>query len=68
MSSIEERVSKLEDVVFGKTKREKNWRSTVGMFDNDPFMQEVIVGALKSREQERNEAVKTSNSTNNESK
>jgi hypothetical protein len=68
MSSIEERVSKLEDVVFGKTKREKNWRSTVGMFDNDPFMQEVIDGALKSREQERNEAVKTSNSTNSESK
>ena len=68
MSSIEERVSKLEDVVFGKTKREKNWRSTVGMFDNDPFMQEVIDGALKSREQERNEAVKTSNAVNNESK
>lgn len=68
MSSIEERVSKLEEVVFGRTKREKNWRSTVGMFDNDPFMQEVIDGALKSREQERNEAVKTSNSPNSESK
>ena len=46
MSSIEDRVSKLEEEVFGKKGREKNWRSTVGMFGNDPFMNEVIEGAL----------------------
>ena len=56
MSSIEDRVSKLEKEVFGKKGREKNWRSTVGMFGNDPFMNEVIEGALDSREQERQKA------------
>ena len=57
MSSIEDRVSKLEEEVFGKKSREKNWRSTVGMFDsNDPFMNDVIEGALDSREQERQNA------------
>ena len=68
MSSIEERVSKLEDIVFGKAKREKNWRSTVGMFDNDPFMQDVIDGAIKSRELERKEADETTNTMDDESK
>ena len=56
MSSIEDRVSKLEEEVFGKKGREKNWRSTEGMFGNDPFMHEVIKGALDSREQERRKA------------
>jgi len=56
MSSIEDRVSKLEEEVFGKKGREKNWRSTVGMFGNDPFMNDVIEGALDSREQERQKA------------
>lgn len=53
MSTIEDRVAKLEEEVFGKKAREKNWRSTVGMFGNDPFMKDVIEGALDSREQER---------------
>lgn len=52
MSSIEDRVRKLEDAVFGKTDRKKDWRSTVGKFDGDPFMNEVIEGALESREAE----------------
>ena len=56
MSSIEDRVSKLEKEVFGKKGRQKNWRSTVGMFGNDPFMNAVIEGALDSREQERRKA------------
>ena len=60
MSSIEDRVSKLEEEVFGKKGREKNWRSTVGMFGNDPFMNEVIEGALDSREQERRKARESS--------
>ena len=60
MSSIEDRVSKLEKEVFGKKGRQKNWRSTVGMFGNDPFMNEVIEGALDSREQERRKARESS--------
>lgn len=56
MSSIEDRVSRLEKKVFGKERREKDWRSTVGMFGSDPFMDDVIDGALKSREEERQKA------------
>lgn len=53
MSSIEERVAKLEQEVFGKRPSAKNWRTTVGKFSDDPFMDDVIDGALKSREEER---------------
>lgn len=53
MSSIEERISKLEQEVFGKKRGEKDWRSTIGRFSDDPFMDDVIDGALKAREDER---------------
>ncbi len=56
MSSIEDRVRKLEDAVFGKTDRKKDWRSTVGKFDGDSFMSDVIDGALENREEERRKA------------
>lgn len=58
MSSIEDRITKLEEAVFGRKDRTKNWRSTVGKFDDDPFMDDVIDGALKKREEERCEARK----------
>jgi hypothetical protein len=67
MSSLEDRVSKLEEVVFGKKPREKDWRSTIGKFDNDPFMDKVIDGALLSREEERKKAARTTNNLGNES-
>jgi len=56
MSTMEERVKKLEDAVFGSGDRRKDWRATVGKFDNDAFMGDVIDGALKSREEERQKA------------
>jgi hypothetical protein len=68
VSSIEDRVSKLEEVVFAKKRPEKDWRSTVGKFDNDPFMGVVIDGALRSREEERKNIENTANETNTESK
>ncbi len=58
--SVEERLDRLEKVVdqvlsrlSGDEPRSKNWRRTVGMFDDDPGMKEIIDGALRSREEER---------------
>ena len=56
MSSIEDRVSRLERQVFGKSKQAKDWRSTIGKFSDEPFMDEVIDGALEAREIERRQS------------
>jgi hypothetical protein len=42
---------------FGKPGREKDWRSVVGMFDDDPeFMQDVLAEAQALREAEQKAA------------
>ena len=59
MSSIEERVSKLEQAVFGpagERRGQKDWQRTVGMFRGDPIMKQVIDEALRMREEERKQA------------
>ena len=63
--SLEERVASLEHQVEQLTKRllpgekmppEKNWRSTVGMFANDPIMKEIIEEGRKIRELDRQQS------------
>lgn len=55
MQSIEERVARLEQVVFNrnKTVAKDEWEKTIGMFDDDPMMKEIIDEALRIREEER---------------
>lgn len=56
MHSVEERLTKLEQVVFGNiasVDRKKDWRRTIGMFDGDPVMKEIIDEALQLRADER---------------
>ena len=60
--TLEERVAALEQQVEQLTKRllpgerlppKKDWRSTVGMFANDPIMKEIIEEGHKIRERDR---------------
>ena len=58
--TVEERLDRLEKVVEGVVhelsnveSRKKDWRGTIGMFDGDPVMGEIIDDALRAREQER---------------
>jgi len=58
--TVEERLDRLEKVVdqvlcrlSGEKPRKKDWRRTIGMFDGDPVMKDIIDGALRSREEER---------------
>ncbi|MEX2091056.1 MAG: hypothetical protein WD971_00185 [Pirellulales bacterium] len=60
--TLEERVATLEHQVEQLTKRllpgeklppEKDWRSTVGMFANDPIMKDIIEEGRKIRELDR---------------
>jgi hypothetical protein len=60
--TLEERVTALEHQVEELTKRllpgekmppKKDWRSVVGMFANDPIMQEIIEEGRKIRERDR---------------
>ncbi len=58
--TVNERLDRLEKVVEGvisqlsdPASRNKDWRRTIGMFDGDPVMGEVIDEALRAREQER---------------
>ena len=55
MQSIEERVARLEQVVFNlnRTVEKDAWKKTLGMFDDDPMMKEIIDEALRIREEER---------------
>jgi hypothetical protein len=59
-ATVEERLERLErhvetilDKLSSEESRPKDWRRTIGMFDADPIMKEVIDGALRSREEER---------------
>ena len=60
--TLEERVAALEHQVEQLTKRllpgeklppEKDWRSTLGMFANDPIMKEIDEEGRKIREEDR---------------
>lgn len=58
--TVEERLDRLEKLVdkivreqSSEKPRAKDWRKTIGMFDGDPIMKEVIDGALQARNEER---------------
>jgi uncharacterized protein (UPF0297 family) len=58
--TVEERLDRLEKVMghvlsqlTDTGPRKKNWRRTIGMFDNDPLMKELLDDTLQAREQER---------------
>jgi len=58
--TVEERLDRLEKVVEGVVNRlsnaesrKKDWGRTIGMFDDDPVMSEIIDEALHARERER---------------
>lgn len=61
-ATLEERVTKLEQLVDAlrrKTEtaeRPKDWRRTVGMFDGDPIMQEIIEEGRRLRQEDRRQA------------
>ena len=62
--SLEERVDALEKQVAELMKRvlatppEKDWRSTVGMFANDPVMKAIQEEGRKIREADREKAAR----------
>ena len=58
--TVEERLNRLEKAVEGVVNqlsgagsRKKDWRRTIGMFDGDPVMGEIIEDALRTRDEER---------------
>ncbi len=57
--TLEERITALEEVVVrileqsASTPLKKDWRSTLGMFANDPIMQEIDEEGRKIREADR---------------
>ena len=57
--TLEERVATLERLVATlmrateRGERTKDWRRTVGMFDRDPIMQEIIAEGRRLREEDR---------------
>jgi len=58
--TVEERLDRLEKVVEGVVDRlsrpadsNKDWQRTIGMFDGDPVMREIIDEALRARDEER---------------
>jgi len=62
LETLEERVASLEHQVAELSKRllpgekfppEKDWRSTIGMFANDPIMKEIDEEGRKIREEDR---------------
>ena len=60
--TLEERVTKLEklvDELMHKTDtsvRKKDWRHTIGMFEGDPVMREIIEEGRRIREADRRQA------------
>ena len=58
-STLEERVAELERLMeelmqkSSDSAKEKNWRRTVGMFDDDPIMKEIIEEGQRLREEDR---------------
>ena len=61
-ATLEERVATLEQLVATllrttvKAAPHKDWRRTVGMFDGDPIMQEIIAEGRRLRETDRQQA------------
>ena len=61
-ASLEERVHTLEEQVrelmdrINNQHRLPNWQATVGMFKDDPVMQEIIDEGRRIREEERERA------------
>ena len=54
LDALEKRVVALEKKLAEREPPTKDWRSNVGMFDDEPeFMQQVIAEALALRETER---------------
>ncbi len=56
MRSIEERVAKLEEMVFGSLEgsvKRDDWLKSVGTVTDDAMSGEIIDGALRRREEER---------------
>jgi hypothetical protein len=66
--TLEDRVATLEQTVKGlvdaaKTgKQEKDWRSSIGMFEGDPVIREIQEEGRKLREAERRAAKQDSRS------
>ena len=55
-TTIEERLIKLEklvDQLMRRSHSSKNWRQSVGMFDGDPIMKEVIDEGRRVRDEDR---------------
>ncbi len=58
-STLEERIAELERLVkelmqrSGDSAEEKDWRRSVGMFDDDPIMKEIIEEGQRLREEDR---------------
>ena len=61
-TTLEERVTKLEKLVeelrhkTDASGRKKDWRRTVGMFEGDPVMKEIIEAGRRIREADRRQA------------
>ena len=57
--TLEERLARVEQLLDDlirkseRPKREKDWRRTVGMFDDDPVMKEIIDEGRRIREEDR---------------
>jgi hypothetical protein len=58
-ATLEERVATLEQLVAQlmrtseRAQRKKDWRRTIGMFDGDPIMQEIMAEGRRLREENR---------------
>lgn len=59
-ATVEQRLDGLETMMdqvlsrlSGERHRDKDWRRTIGKFDDDPLMKEIIGEALHAREEER---------------
>ena len=58
-TTLEERVIKLERLVdtllqrVDVSARKKDWRRTVGLFDGDPLMKEIIEEGQRVRDEDR---------------
>ena len=61
-ATLDERLARVEQLVeelvrkSNSPERSKDWRRTVGMFDGDPVMKEIIDAGRRIREQDRVES------------
>lgn len=62
-ATLEERVSELERLIAVVLRqaepslvRKKDWQRTVGMFDGDPLMREIVATGHRIRDKERRKA------------